>query len=157
HSVRDDRRRPGRFDRDARDVHLQVDARFPRLRLRIGAGGADVRAVADRDVGLPALHAADLDMIPLKRKAVVWLAAIVVAVNGFFPAAWILLTSFKTETELIASPITYWPQAPTLANYETAFTTQPILRFMFNSFVVASSSTMLCVLVGALAAYALTR
>ena len=96
-------------------------------------------------------------MFPLKRKATVWLAAIVVAVNGFFPAVWILLTSLKTETELIRSPITYLPDAPTLANYTAAFTAQPILRFMFNSFVVASLSTAVCVLVGALAAYALTR
>ena len=34
----------------------------------------------------------------------VWFAAIVVVVNGFFPAVWILLTSLKTETELISSP-----------------------------------------------------
>jgi multiple sugar transport system permease protein len=96
-------------------------------------------------------------MLQLKRKAVVWLAAIVVAVNGFFPAVWIFLTSLKTETELIRSPITYLPDTPTLANYESAFTAQPILRFMFNSLVVASLSTVLCVFVGALAAYALTR
>src|SRR5437870_5305181 len=97
------------------------------------------------------------DRMPLKRRAVVWLAAIVVAVNGFFPAVWILLTSFKTETELIASPITYLPEAPTFANYVIAFTAQPILRFMWNSFVVATLSTLMCVLVSALAAYALTR
>jgi len=93
----------------------------------------------------------------LNRRTVVWFAAIVVAVNGFFPAVWILLTSFKTETELIRSPITYLPDAPTLANYDAAFTAQPILRFMFNSLVVATLSTVLCVFVGALAAYALTR
>ena len=95
--------------------------------------------------------------VTLKRKAVVWLSATIVAVNGFFPAVWILLTSLKTETELIRSPITYLPDAPTLDNYTTAFTAQPILRFMWNSLVVASLSTALCVLVGALAAYALTR
>ncbi|MEO5700883.1 MAG: carbohydrate ABC transporter permease [Casimicrobiaceae bacterium] len=91
------------------------------------------------------------------RRATVWLAAIIVAVNGFFPAVWILLTSLKTETELIQTPITYWPLAPTLDNYATAFTAQPILRFMWNSLVVATLSTVLCVLVSALAAYALTR
>jgi multiple sugar transport system permease protein len=95
--------------------------------------------------------------VTLQRKAVIWLSATIVFVNGFFPAVWILLTSFKTETELIRSPITYLPEAPTLDNYVSAFTAQPILRFMWNSFVVASLSTMLCVLVGALAAYALTR
>jgi multiple sugar transport system permease protein len=91
------------------------------------------------------------------RRAIVWFAAIVIVVNGFFPAVWILLTSFKTETELLRVPITFLPAAPTLDNYVTAFTAQPILRFMWNSLVVATLSTALCVFVGALAAYALTR
>ncbi|HEV8256086.1 MAG TPA: carbohydrate ABC transporter permease [Casimicrobiaceae bacterium] len=95
-------------------------------------------------------------MLP-KRRTVVWLAGIIVAVNGFFPALWILFTSLKTETELMGYPITYLPQAPTVANYVQAFTEQPLLRFLWNSFVVASLSTLLCVLVSALAAYALTR
>ncbi len=98
-----------------------------------------------------------MDGFRFNRKAVVWFSAIIVAVNGFFPAMWIFLTALKTETELIKSPITYLPQMPTLDNFETAFTAQPILRFMWNSFVVASLSTALCVTVGALAAYALTR
>ena len=67
-------------------------------------------------------------MFALKRRAVVWIAGIIVVVNGFFPAVWILLTSLKTETELIRSPITYLPEAGTLDNYATAFTAQPILR-----------------------------
>jgi len=92
-----------------------------------------------------------------KRRTVVWLAGIVVAVNGFFPALWILFTSLKTETELMGYPITYLPNAPTLGNYVQAFTEQPLLRFLWNSFVVASLSTALCVFVSALAAYALTR
>jgi len=95
-------------------------------------------------------------MLP-KRRTVVWLAGIIIAVNGFFPAVWILFTSLKSETELMGYPITYLPQAPTLANYVQAFTEQPLLRFLWNSFVVASLSTLLCVLVSALAAYALTR
>ncbi len=98
-----------------------------------------------------------MDGFRFNRKMIVWFSAITVAVNGFFPAVWIFLTALKTETELIKSPITYLPLAPTLANFETAFTAQPILRFMWNSFVVASLSTALCVLVGALAAYGLTR
>jgi len=95
-------------------------------------------------------------MLP-KRRIVVWFAGAIVAVNGFFPAVWILFTSLKTETELMQFPITYLPVAPTLANYYQAFTEQPLPRFLFNSFVVASLSTTLCVLVSALAAYALTR
>ena len=65
-----------------------------------------------------------------KRRAMVWLAGAIVAVNGFFPAVWILFTSLKTETELMTYPISYLPAAPTLANYITAFTEQPLLRFL---------------------------
>jgi multiple sugar transport system permease protein len=95
--------------------------------------------------------------IALRRRTVVWLAALVVAGNGFFPAVWILVTSLKTEGELMQVPITYLPSAPTFANYVQAFTEQPLLRFLLNSFIVASLSTLLCVFVSALAAYALTR
>jgi multiple sugar transport system permease protein len=91
------------------------------------------------------------------RHRMVWLAALIVAVNGFFPAVWILFTSLKTETELMRVPITIWPAAPTVANYVRVFVDQPILTFMWNSFAVATLSTLLCVTVSACAAYALVR
>ena len=94
---------------------------------------------------------------PIRRKAMVWLAAIIVVVNGFFPAVWILFTSLKTEGELLRFPITYIPTDPTLQNYYQAFTEQPLVRFIFNSLVVAGGSTLLTVTIAALAAYALTR
>lgn len=90
-------------------------------------------------------------------KNMVWLAALVVALNGFFPAVWVLFTSFKTESELMRIPITIWPAAPTLENYVRVFVDQPILTFLFNSFMVALFSTLLCVTVSACAAYALVR
>ncbi len=91
------------------------------------------------------------------RRRTVWVAGLVVAANGFLPAAWILLTSFKTETELMRVPITIWPAAATLDNYVRVFVDQPILTFLGNSLVVAAASTLLGVLVSALAAYALVR
>jgi multiple sugar transport system permease protein len=94
---------------------------------------------------------------PRSRRQTVWLAALVVAANGFLPAVWILLTSFKTEMELMRVPITIWPAAPTLGNYVRVFVDQPILTFLGNSLVVATASTLLGVLVSALAAYALVR
>jgi multiple sugar transport system permease protein len=87
----------------------------------------------------------------------VWIAAIIVAANGFFPALWILFTSLKTEGELMRYPISYWPHDATLDNYVRAFADQPLLLFIWNSAVVATASTAICVVVSALAAYALTR
>ncbi len=93
----------------------------------------------------------------LGKRKTVWLAAAIVAVNGFFPALWILFTSLKTEAELLRHPITIFPHDPTLLNYVRVFVDQPILLFLWNSFVVAGLSTVLCIFVSALAAYAIVR
>jgi len=85
------------------------------------------------------------------------LAAGIVVVNGFFPVLWIVLTSLKTEAELVSKPITWWPHEPTLANYLRAFTDQPLLLYMANSAVVALLATALSLLVSAGAAYAIAR
>jgi multiple sugar transport system permease protein len=85
------------------------------------------------------------------------LVGLILVVNGMFPALWILFTSLKTEAELTAKPITWLPHAPTFANYLRAFTDQPLLLFLFNSFMVAILSTALTLFVSVLAAYALAR
>ena len=84
-------------------------------------------------------------------------AAALIVVNGFFPALWILLTSLKSESELVRKPITWLPHAPTLDNYVHAFTAQPLLNYLGNSLMVASLSTVLSLLVAACAAYAIAR
>jgi multiple sugar transport system permease protein len=90
-------------------------------------------------------------------KGLRFLAAALVVFNGFFPALWILLTSLKTEAELVKTPISYWPHAPTLHNYVQSFTDQPLLRYLANSAIVAVGSTVVSLLVSALAAYAIAR
>ena len=85
-------------------------------------------------------------------------AAAIVVINGFFPAIWILLTSFKSSTELFQKPITYWPQTPTLQNYVVAAIEQPLFQvFMKNSVIVALLSTVISLIVASFAAYAIAR
>lgn len=86
-----------------------------------------------------------------------FVAAAMVVVNGFFPAVWILLTSLKTEIELVQKPITYWPHNPTLQNYVQAFTDQPLLKYLGNSLAVALIATAASLFVSALAGYAIAR
>jgi multiple sugar transport system permease protein len=85
------------------------------------------------------------------------LIGLILVLNGIFPAIWILFTSLKTEAELTVKPITWLPHAPTIANYLRAFTDQPLLLFLFNSFMVAILSTALTLFISVLAAYALSR
>jgi len=85
------------------------------------------------------------------------LAAAIVVLNGFFPAVWILFTSLKTEAELVSKPITWWPAHAVLDNYVRAFADQPLLRYLANSAVVALGSTVVSLVVSAMAAYAIAR
>jgi multiple sugar transport system permease protein len=96
-------------------------------------------------------------MKPFEPRSLRFIAAAIVVCNGFFPAVWILFTSLKTEAELVHKPISWWPHEPTIANYIRAFTDQPLLRYMGNSFAVALGSTAVSLVVAALAAYALAR
>lgn len=85
------------------------------------------------------------------------LAAFIVVLNGFFPAVWILLTSLKSEAELVSKPITWWPERATLGNYRQAFTDQPLLLYLGNSALVATLATIASLVVSAFAAYAIAR
>jgi multiple sugar transport system permease protein len=93
----------------------------------------------------------------MNSRVLIFLAAGLVVLNGFFPAVWILLTSLKTEAELVSQPITYWPHTATLDNYVRAFTDQPLLRYLGNSALVALGATVSSLVVSVLAAYAIAR
>jgi len=74
-----------------------------------------------------------------------------------FPVLWGLLTSFKTERDVLAYPPTFVFE-PTLANYrEVLFGASSILPNIGSSLVVASGATLLTMLFAVPAAYALAR
>lgn len=93
--------------------------------------------------------------LPMRIAVVVGTALLVI--NGTFPLVWMMLTSLKDENELIRIPITYWPEAITFRNYVQVFDQLPFARFMLNSAIVSISATVICVLIAALAGYALGR
>lgn len=76
---------------------------------------------------------------------------------SLLPIYWMVATSLKTEREIYAFPPTLFPHAPTLANYATVLFHTRFPLFVRNSLIVALVSTLLAVIIGTLAAYALTR
>lgn len=85
------------------------------------------------------------------------LAVILLAVFSLAPILWQVLTSIKTTTDIAAVPNVYFPKQFTLEHYIEIFRRRPFLSYMLNSFLVAGISTLLCLLIGTPAAYALTR
>jgi ABC-type glycerol-3-phosphate transport system permease component len=55
------------------------------------------------------------------------------------PFLWMILSSFKTTTEILRTPPTFWPENPTLNNYLTNLNDPklPLARFYGNSLFVA--------------------
>jgi len=92
----------------------------------------------------------------MRRLALAAVAGVGVAVWAF-PVIWGLLTSFKTERDVLAYPPTFIFE-PTLANYrEVLFGGASIVPNLWSSVVVATMATALTMLIAIPAAYALGR
>ena len=73
------------------------------------------------------------------------------------PLLWVLKMSIVTPQELQRSPPTILPQTFDTSSYNTAFGDTRFQRGVVNSAVIAGITTIFCLLVGSVAAYALAR
>ena len=73
------------------------------------------------------------------------------------PFLWTILTSFKTQTEALAVPITIFPKNWDFFNYISAWTTLPFPRFFLNTFLMVVFRCLGSVLTSSMAAYAFAR
>ncbi len=83
-------------------------------------------------------------------------ALAVLVAAAVFPLYWALVASLSPDASLFGAP-SLWPHHLTLANYAALFTERNFLIPIRNSLVVAGCTTVLCVSLGAAAAYALAR
>ena len=91
------------------------------------------------------------------RAVILWLAAGLLLAVWVFPVLWGLLTSFKTERDVLAYP-PVWLFTPTLDNYrEVIFGSSSIIPNLWSSIVVSVGTTLLTMLIAVPAAYALAR
>ena len=92
----------------------------------------------------------------LRTALLVAVAALLLTVWAF-PVLWALLTSFKTERDVLAYPPTVVFE-PTLSNYrDVMFGSASLLPNLLSSTIVAGVSTLLTLLFAVPAAYALAR
>ena len=72
------------------------------------------------------------------------------------PLYWMLTTAIKTNKELYED-FTYLPRQPTLENFQRVIVREELLTNIRNSFSVAMSTTLITVVVSALAAFSIVR
>jgi multiple sugar transport system permease protein len=89
-----------------------------------------------------------------------WLTLVVLTLIFVAPLLWMLATSFKTNNDATALPLSWLPHPFSSTAYDTVLTTNsatPVLRWFVNSLIAATANAVLIVAVDAMAAYALAR
>jgi multiple sugar transport system permease protein len=80
-----------------------------------------------------------------------------VALLILLPFVWVLLSAFKAESELMRYPPTVMPERWTVQNFTQFFDATSFHVAMFNSGIIAATTTVLAMAVAAPAAYVLAR
>jgi len=83
--------------------------------------------------------------------------AVVVTFLILFPAIFAVLTSFKPIREIFVYPPTMLPHTWTVKPYISVFSQEKYLHYFFNGYFISICSTFLCVILGSLAGYGLSR
>ena len=93
-----------------------------------------------------------------------WLGRLVdyslLAVGAFlmvFPFIWMVLSAFKTPSEIASRPPVIFPASLSFDNFVYAFKTAPFLRYFVNSVIVTVSIVILTMVTTILAAFAFSK
>lgn len=93
-----------------------------------------------------------------RKQFVCWILAFLIAIVFLFPLYWILVSSLKTDAEILTNRPSLWFKKPIWENYITQLTGSfSLLITTPNSFISATSNVVLTVSIGVPAAYGLAR
>lgn len=90
-----------------------------------------------------------------QRKILFAIIAVLIACVFLFPLYWIVISSFKVDGEIFATPPALWPKQFTLTAYQEEIKTIAIP--FRNSVIISCSSMLLCAILSIPAAYGLAR
>jgi sn-glycerol 3-phosphate transport system permease protein len=80
---------------------------------------------------------------------------VVLSLLALLPLYWMFVTALRAPNEIFST--TPWPENPSLANFSYVLTGIPILRMLWNTFIVSALSTLAQLVTAVLAAYAFAR
>lgn len=74
-----------------------------------------------------------------------------------FPFAWMILSTFKVQKDIIKWPPTFWPKAWTIKNYIEVWDRIPLATYIKNTVIFAGLVSVCSALLDSLAGYAFAR
>lgn len=82
---------------------------------------------------------------------------IILAVFAVFPLLWLLVSSFKSSSEMLNNPTRILPIQWTLENFKTVLITLNFTINIRNSEIIAAATTLIAIVISSLAAYGVVR
>ncbi|MEM1287156.1 MAG: carbohydrate ABC transporter permease [Pseudomonadota bacterium] len=97
------------------------------------------------------------------RSTGLWVLTFILMVIICVPGLWVVLSAFRPNREILAKPPIWLPEEPTLNNFAKIFgfgeaqVAIPVLNYFWNSMVIASTSTVIALIIGMSGGYAFAR
>ena len=82
---------------------------------------------------------------------------ILLSVFAVFPLLWLLVSSFKSSSEMLNNPTRIFPIDWTLENFKTVLITLNFTINIRNSVIIAAATTVVAIIISSLAAYGVVR
>ena len=83
--------------------------------------------------------------------------SVILTVGWLFPYIYVICCAFKPGSEVIAVPPKFFPRVFSIENFSGLLERMDAMKFLFNSLTVALISTIIALILGSLAAYAIQR
>jgi trehalose/maltose transport system permease protein len=93
---------------------------------------------------------------PAKR-TLFYIVLVLILLYILFPFYWAIRSALSPDADLFATPLQWFPAHPTLSHFKSVFSDPTFVRSLWNSSIVAVSVTLISLVVGASASYALGR
>lgn len=81
---------------------------------------------------------------------------IVIVFLFLFPVFWMIITAFKTQSEIFQSPPTFWPNEFQFDSFREIFQDN-VGQYFLNSFIISGFATLIVLLLAVPSAYGLAR
>ena len=82
---------------------------------------------------------------------------ILLSVFAVFPLLWLLVSSFKSSSEMLNNPTKIFPIQWTLENFKTVLVTLNFTINIRNCVIIAAATTIVAIIISSLAAYGVVR
>lgn len=83
--------------------------------------------------------------------------SVILTVGRLFPYIYVICCAFKPGSEVIAVPPKFFPKVFSIENFSGLLERMDAMKFLFNSLTVTLISTIIALILGSLAAYAIQR